>query len=138
MKFFHAIHVKRLVVLLGFLLVCGCGMTRMYEGPARHREEVAVIQGTKGVLSHVSILRVDDRAVGLTDSSAEILPGKHRVRLHRSKGNTWTQGSLEFEAKGGHTYQADGETTGFFPAEEWIWIVDLDDGTVVAGQRPPK
>jgi len=116
----------------------------MYHG-AHSKDQVAVIQPSSYVLTCVlqlpgciTVLRVDNDPVALFDRAAEILPGRHVVRLMRKTPNGWFRGDLILDAKEGHVYEADGDWTGFFSPEYWLWIVDLADNSIVAGERPPK
>jgi hypothetical protein len=87
----------------------------------------------------VSIPSVDGRSLGMSNRSAEVLPGKHvvMVQLTRGNGNATRiiQREVEFVAKAGKTYTAEADQTGFWNPAFWVWIKD-NTGAIVAGKKP--
>lgn len=112
-------------------LLCGaCGSTRMYDGPERPREELAVVSGSPrgflgemgevgsmlalGMPIHTRILDIDGRAVGWTDSDeTEVLPGKHTITMRASAQGmsvAWSGGNapITFDAAANGDYEIRG------------------------------
>lgn len=94
----------------------GCMSAQLYDGPKRDRDEVARITGdpviTAGSPITVVLRQVDDRDIGLTQTSVELLEGKHRVlvdcRIAETK--SVSRHSLEVEVFGGRHYRLRPET----------------------------
>jgi len=69
------------------VVIVSCAATRMYEGPSRSAEEVALISGMNpydpiipaGFVGQV--LKVDNQPVPGGGTNVEILPGKHELEL---------------------------------------------------------
>ncbi|MHC5070310.1 MAG: hypothetical protein ACYTGO_07455 [Planctomycetota bacterium] len=121
------------------LFLCSCGTLKMYPGPSRPKNEVAMIQPGGHLFRAVSIPSVDGRSLGMSNRSAEVLPGKHvvMVQLTRGNGNATRiiQREVEFVAKAGKTYTAEADQTGFWNPAFWVWIKD-NTGAIVAGKKP--
>jgi len=122
----------------------GCrGSLRMYEGPTRPMEELAVILPVPYDLYlfdvfQVEIISVDDRVLGLANRTAIVLPGIHRVKLRRGSGiGRKHEEEFSFDAKAGHVYEADAADLEGDPPRVTMWIVDSADQSVVAGTPPP-
>jgi hypothetical protein len=89
----------------------GCMSAQLYDGPKRDRDDVARITGdpvfTAGSPITVVLRQVDDHEVGLTQTSVDLLEGKHRVlvdcRIAETK--SVSRHSLEVEVFGGRHYR---------------------------------
>jgi hypothetical protein len=98
--------------LLWIVLICsGCTSAQLYDGPKRDRDEVARISGdpvvTAGSPITVVLRQVDDRQIGLTQTSVDVLEGRHRVlvdcRIAETK--SVSRHSLDVEVFGGRHYR---------------------------------
>lgn len=84
---------------------------QLYDGPRRDRDEVARISGdpvvTAGSPITVVLRQVDDREIGLTQTSVEVLEGRHSVlvdcRIAETK--SVSRHSLDVEVFGGRHYR---------------------------------
>lgn len=100
------------VALLG---AGGCKSVQVYEGPRRDRDEVARIIGdpvvTAGSPITVILRRVDDQDIGFTQTSVEVLEGRHTLLVDCRIAETKrvSRHSLEVEVYGGRTYRLRGE-----------------------------
>jgi hypothetical protein len=118
----------------------GCGSTRLYEGPQRSREEVALIR-PNAYAKECKIEHVDDQDIGYFSGELELLPGVHRLRVARKIFGGDVVGEISFDAKGGHSYEVDVRIRGGgfnLRAVPCCWIIDRSDGSVVAGEAPSK
>jgi hypothetical protein len=121
-------------------LVVGCRTTRFYDGDARPKDQVAVIQPS-GIapFQRVSVAGVDGRTSQLLSRDVEVLPGGHEVEILMEQGNSWARNSVFFDAQAGHVYQvkAAGAIVSV-PGSTKIrfWIVDLETGAEVGSVGP--
>lgn len=84
---------------------------QLYDGPRRDRDEVARISGdpvvTAGSPITVVLRLVDGREIGLTQTSVEVLEGRHSVlvdcRIAETK--SVSRHSLDVEVFGGRHYR---------------------------------
>lgn len=84
---------------------------QLYDGPKRDRDEVARITGdpvvTAGSPITAVLRQVDDHDIGLTQTSVEVLEGKHTLlvdcRIAETKSTS--RHSLEVEVSGGRKYR---------------------------------
>jgi hypothetical protein len=98
--------------LVAIALACGgCMSAQLYDGPKRDRDEVARISGdpvvTAGSPITVVLRQVDDHDIGLTQTSVEVLEGKHTLlvdcRIAETGGGS--RHSLEVDVTGGRKYR---------------------------------
>jgi len=88
----------------------GCRTVQSYAGERLPRAEVARIIGdapVNGSPLAVILRKVDSRELGLSESSAEVLPGKHSLLVDcriRETSST-SRHSLEVEVEAGGTYR---------------------------------
>ena len=107
---------SRFCLIVAALSCGGCMSAQLYDGPKRERNEVARITGdpviTAGSPITVVLRQVDGREIGLTQTSVELLEGKHRVlvdcRIAETK--SVSRHSLEVEVFGGRRYRLRPET----------------------------
>ena len=100
-----------IAVLLG-----GCMSVQLYVGPKRDKDEVARITGdpvvTAGSPVTVILRQVDGHDIGVTQTSVEVLEGKHSLlvdcRIAETKGGS--RHALEVEVFGGRKYRLRAET----------------------------
>lgn len=84
---------------------------QLYDGPKRERDEVARISGdpvvTAGSPVTVVLRQVDDRDIGLTQTSVEVLEGKHTllVDCRIAETKSVSRLSLDVEVFGGRSYR---------------------------------
>jgi hypothetical protein len=97
--------------------VCGgCGSTQLYDGAKRNRNEVARISGdpviTAGSPISVVLRRVDDHDIGITQTSVEVLEGKHSLLVDCKIAETKavSRHTLEVDVFGGSKYRLRPET----------------------------
>ena len=96
--------------------VGGCMSVQLYDGPKRARDEVARITGdpvvTAGSPVTVILRQVDGHDIGVTQTSVEVLEGKHNLlvdcRIAETKGGS--RHSLDVEVYGGRDYRLRAET----------------------------
>jgi hypothetical protein len=97
------------------LLACGCSV-QLYDGPKRERDEVARITGdpvvTAGSPVTVVLRQVDDRDISLTQTTVELLEGKHNllVDCRIAETKAVSRHALEVEVFGGRKYRLRAET----------------------------
>ena len=115
-----------LAILVGFSLTA-CSTYRMYSGPARNKQDVAIIMRGGGVWAET----IDgQKAPG--QGAYEVLPGHHSMTVYYYVGGgvdrstaycARSEGSLAVDlwAESGHTYRIDPE---FFDAKtRWSPVV---------------
>lgn len=97
--------------VVGVALACGgCRTVQSYAGERLPRDEVARIIGDvpiNGAPLAVILRKVDSRELGLSESSAEVLPGKHSLLVDcriRETSST-SRHTLEVEVEAGGTYR---------------------------------
>lgn len=92
-------------------LIGGCMSVQLYDGPKRDRDEVARISGdpvvTAGSPITVVLRQVDDHDIGLTQTSVEVLEGKHSllVDCRIAETKSVSRHSLQVEVYGGGKYR---------------------------------
>lgn len=103
--------------LIGVSAFCsGCMSAQLYDGAKRDRDDVARIKGdlpiTAGLPVTVILRRVDDRDIGLTQSSVDVLEGEHEllVDCRLAENKSTSRHVLEVEVFGGRTYRLRPET----------------------------
>lgn len=106
-----------IVIVLAFVLgVAGCMSVQLYDGPKRDRDEVARIVGdpvvTAGSPITVILRRVDDHDIGVTQTSVEVLEGKHNLLVDCRIAETKrvSRHALEVEVYSGRKYRLRAET----------------------------
>jgi hypothetical protein len=85
---------KPFLFAISLVAIVSCAATRMYEGPSRPSEEVAVITGMNpydplipaGFVGQV--LKVDNQQVPGLGTNIGILPGKHELELRCGRPGT--------------------------------------------------
>ena len=93
------------------VLVGGCMSVQLYDGPKRERDEVARISGdpvvTAGSPVTVVLRQVDDRDIGVAQTSVEVLEGKHTLLVDCRIAETKSTSRLllEVEVFGGRHYR---------------------------------
>ena len=108
--------VRLSLVAFGVALMGGCMSVQLYDGPKRDRDEVARISGdpvvTAGSPITVVLRQVDGRDIGLTQTSVEVLEGKHELLVDCRIAETKrvSRHSLEVEVFGGSKYRLRAET----------------------------
>ncbi|WP_129776592.1 hypothetical protein [Peristeroidobacter soli] len=98
------------------VLASGCMSVQLYDGPKRDKDEVARITGdpvvTAGSPVTVILRQVDGHDIGVTQTSVEVLEGKHNLlvdcRIAETKGGS--RHALEVEVFGGRKYRLRAET----------------------------
>jgi hypothetical protein len=105
--------------LVGMAALCaGCMSAQLYDGAKRDRDEVARIKGdpvvTAGSPVTVILRQVDGQDIGITQTSVEVLEGKHALlvdcRLALAENKSTSRHALEVEVFGGRTYRLRPET----------------------------
>jgi hypothetical protein len=97
-------------------LIGGCMSVQLYDGPKRDRDEVARISGdpvvTAGSPITVVLRQVDGRDIGLTQTTVEVLEGKHELLVDCRIAETKrvSRHALEVEVFGGGQYRLRAET----------------------------
>jgi hypothetical protein len=111
------LNVKTLSALaMSAVLLGGCMSVQLYDGPKRDKDEVARITGdpvvTAGSPVTVILRQVDDRDIGLTQTSVELLEGKHHllVDCRIAETKAVSRHALEVEVFGGRKYRLRAET----------------------------
>jgi CRISPR/Cas system-associated exonuclease Cas4 (RecB family) len=98
------------------VLAGGCMSAQLYDGPKRDRDEVARITGdpvvTAGSPVTVVLRQVDGQDIGLTQTSVDLLEGKHNllVDCRIAETKAVSRHSLEVEVYGGRKYRLRAET----------------------------
>ncbi len=102
--------------ILAALIGAGCATGQGYEGERRAPDEVARISGdlrvTAGAPVTVLLRKVDDYALGLGESSVEVLPGKHQllVDCRITETSSVNRFNVEAEVYAGERYRLVAET----------------------------
>ena len=97
-------------------LASGCMSVQLYDGPKRDSDEVARITGdpvvTAGSPVTVVLRQVDDREIGLTQTTVEVLEGKHEllVDCRIAETKAVSRHALEVEVYGGRSYRLRAQT----------------------------
>jgi hypothetical protein len=97
-------------VLLASLSCTACRTAQSYAGERLPRDEVARITGdlpVNGAPLALILRKVDTRELGLSESSAEVLPGKHSLLVDcriRETSST-SRHSLDVEVEAGRRYR---------------------------------
>ena len=108
---------KKLTALaMTAVLTGGCMSVQLYDGPKRGKDEVARITGdpvvTAGSPVTVILRQVDGHDIGVTQTSVEVLEGKHNLlvdcRIAETKGGS--RHALDVEVFGGRKYRLRAET----------------------------
>jgi hypothetical protein len=97
-------------------LVGGCMSVQLYDGPKRDRDEIARISGdpvvTAGSPITVVLRQVDGHDIGLTQTTVEVLEGRHQLlvdcRIAETKRTS--RHALDVEVFGGGKYRLRAET----------------------------
>lgn len=96
---------------LTVLLSAGCMTQQAYQGGKLPRDAVARISGdlrfTAGAPLSVLLRQVDDRVLGVSESSVDVLPGEHHllVDCRIQETNTTTRHSLQVDVLAGQRYR---------------------------------
>ncbi|MET0536109.1 MAG: hypothetical protein ABW171_17975 [Steroidobacter sp.] len=103
---------RSLFSLVTVATLCGgCMSVQLYDGAKRDRDEVARIKGdpivTAGSPITVVLRRVDGHDIGITQTSVEVLEGKHQllVDCRLAENKSTARHVLEVEVFGGRTYR---------------------------------
>lgn len=97
------------------VLASGCSV-QLYDGPKRDKGEVARITGdpvvTAGSPVTVVLRQVDERDISLTQTSVELLEGKHTllVDCRIAETKSVSRHAMEVEVFGGRKYRLRAET----------------------------
>ena len=134
-----------LQVLLVASLVGACATARTYEGDARARDEVAIVEGTSGWdplnRQTVDIETVDGVPVeGFFTRDVELLPGPHEIgveakfKFSSELIGTYDEAVVLLDAKAGGRYAIGVRRLGM--SELDIFVVDLESGEIVGWAIP--
>ena len=109
--------VKFAFSLMAIVPLCGgCLSTQLYEGAKRDRNEVARITGdpvfTAGSPITVVLRRVDERDIGIAQTSVEVLEGEHEllVDCRLAENKSTSRHALKVTVYGGRSYRLRPET----------------------------
>lgn len=108
--------VKLSLLAISAVLTSGCMSVQLYDGPKRDRDEVARITGdpvvSAGAPVSVILRQVDERDIGITQTSVEVLEGKHNllVDCRIAETKAVSRHALEVEVYGGRSYRLRAET----------------------------
>lgn len=108
--------IKLSALAMTAVLAGGCMSVQLYDGPKRDKDEVARITGdpvvTAGSPVTVVLRQVDDHDIGLTQTSVELLEGKHNllVDCRIAETKSVSRHALEVEVFGGRKYRLRAET----------------------------
>ena len=108
--------VRSCLLVLVAALSGGCMSVQLYDGPKRDRDEVARISGdpvvTAGSPITVVLRQVDGQDIGLTQTSVDLLEGKHQLLVDCRIAETKrvSRHALEVEVYGGSRYRLRAET----------------------------
>jgi hypothetical protein len=106
----------RIATALALVSAGGCMSVQLYDGPKRDANEVARIVGdpvvTAGSPITVVLRRVDEQNMGLTQTTVEVLEGKHTlvVDCRIAETKRVSRYELEVEVYGGRKYRLRAET----------------------------
>lgn len=98
------------------VLVSGCMSVQLYDGPKRDRDEVARISGdpvvTAGSPITVVLRQVDGQDIGLTQTSVEVLEGRHEllVDCRIAETKSVSRHALQADVFGGRKYRLRADT----------------------------
>jgi hypothetical protein len=101
----------RIAIVLALACAGGCMSVQLYDGPKRDANEVARIVGdpvvTAGSPITVVLRRVDEQNMGLTQTTVEVLEGKHTLLVDCRIAETKrvSRHELEVEVYGGRKYR---------------------------------
>lgn len=104
------------ILTLSAVLLGGCMSAQLYDGPKRDRDEVARISGdpvvTAGSPISVVLRQVDGHDIGLTQTTVEVLEGKHELLVDCRIAETKrvSRHAIEVEVFGGGKYRLRAET----------------------------
>jgi hypothetical protein len=105
------------VGMLALAALCGgCMTVQMYDGPRRSSAEVARIDGdlriTAGAPLSVILRQVDGRTLNVGQTSAELLPGTHKllVDCKIAETNGVTRHAIDVEVFAGRQYRLGAQT----------------------------
>lgn len=107
--------VKLGLLAMSAVLASGCSV-QLYDGVKRGKGEVARITGdpvvTAGSPVTVILRQVDERDIGLTQTSVEVLEGKHSllVDCRIAETKSVSRHAMEVEVFGGRKYRLRAET----------------------------
>ncbi|HEY4485798.1 MAG TPA: hypothetical protein VI702_05720 [Nitrospiria bacterium] len=110
------------------MLIQGCGPIRMYSGPARPPEQVAILE-----IGNVKLFSLDSLPVGKDGHwKLEILPGEHDLRAsHNMSGFGEEVFTYTFSAEPGHRYLFDMDYKTVRTLYYRPWVKDLTTGNIV-------
>ena len=130
--------VKRLTLtILAIGGVSGCSV-KAYDGPRLPSDQTARIRTS--MFGAVKLVEVDGRRVGWRGSECVVLPGVHNIRCQIKYARRWEEFRIRhiaFHAKASHVYLVDGQRNCVDDGLPWLWIVDSETNSVVAGEKPP-
>ena len=122
---------------LWFALVCvmgiqGCGPARMYSGPPRPPDQVAILE-----IGNVKLFAMDSLPVGKAGGGRiEILPGEHDLRAsHNMSGFGEEVFTYTFTAEPGHRYLFDMDYKTVRTLHYRPWVKDLATGNIVGSKN---
>lgn len=107
--------VKLSLLAMSAVLASGCSV-QLYDGVKRDKREVARITGdpvvTAGSPVTVILRQVDERDIGLTQTTVEVLEGKHNllVDCRIAETKAVSRHAMEVEVYGGRKYRLRAET----------------------------
>jgi len=123
---------KRLLIPILSLMILGCGAIKVYPGPERPRDQIAVLE-----IGNVILYTVDEEGVRPgRGAKLQILPGEHMIRGSiKMEGYNPVPITYTFTAEAGHAY--------LFGADYQIerqlswrpWIKDAATGTIVGSWK---
>jgi hypothetical protein len=97
----------QLAALSVFLFViAGCVSVKQYDGPARVRSEIAVLENDQGVFGGMVVTRINGNKLGIGIAEGfELLPGEVTLVVeHTSLDDKGDAITLAFVAQAGETY----------------------------------
>ena len=104
--------IKTLVFVVALALIPGCGVKRVYSGPAKHRDEIAILKGAVGGAIIVNIDNAGKRPDLVFRSRYELLPGAHEIEVRFNREPLMSSEVpcfVKFNAEPGKLYQVIGE-----------------------------
>lgn len=119
------------------LTLPACGAHKMYPGPERPAEDVAVVTGARTVAGvRIFFIGTDGDGNEIPVYKIELGVGRHEINVQvgEAKGTKFPiLRTISFDALGGHAYQVKGLD---WDKRIWVWIEDTDTGQVVGGEKP--
>ncbi|MBI3810876.1 MAG: hypothetical protein HY283_01535 [Nitrospirae bacterium] len=119
---------RRLLISILGLMILGCGAIKMYPGPERTRDQIAVLE-----IGAVTVYTLDGEGVKIAGrNKLQILPGEHVLRASHNMGDYGPMPvTYTFMAEAGHAYRFDadyriGRTLSWRP-----WIKDAASGMII-------